>query len=91
MDYPYIMKMHALSLVGIKTEARQLDCDSSQVSFYASKLITTLNCVFISYMPQTLSDLLANYNKNIVLLANADKNGFPALLHQVNLLNSYML
>ncbi len=37
-------------------------------TFSASKSITTLNCVFISYTPQKLSDWVANYNKNIVLL-----------------------
>ncbi len=51
----------------------------------ASKPITNLNCVFISYPPQKWSDLLLITTKTLVYRENIDKNGFPGLTLARNL------
>ena len=51
---------------GMKIEVRHCDLNTT---ISACKPFTNLNCVFISYAPQKVSDLVANYNKNIVLLS----------------------
>ncbi len=45
--------------------------------YSASKPITNLNCVFISYTPQILSYYNANYNKNIVLSGKCLREWLP--------------
>ncbi len=49
-------------------------------TFSASKLITNLNCVIISYASQTLCYYNANYNKNIVLLVKCLSEWLPQRL-----------
>ncbi len=63
-------------------------------TFSVSRPITNLNCVFISYMPQRLFVLVANYNKN-VLLGKCNQKWLPQsgyfVFSTVNLLNSHAL
>ncbi len=49
-------------------------------TFSASKLITNLNCVFISYTSQRLCYYNANYNENIVLLGKWLREWLPQRL-----------
>ncbi len=63
--------------------------------FSVSKPITNLNCVFMSYMPQKLFPLVANYNINIVLLGKFWQKWLPQsgffVFSKGNLLNSRTL
>ncbi len=56
------------------------------ITFSASKPITNLNCVFISYAPQRLCYYNANYTKNIVLFGKCLREWLPQ-----HLLNSKYL
>ncbi len=51
-------------------------CDLN-TTISASKPITNLNCVFISYPRQKWSDLVVNYNKSIVLLSKYWQKWLP--------------
>ncbi len=60
-------------------------------TFSASRPITNLNCVFISYTSQRLRYYNPNYNKNIVLLGKCLWKWLPQRLLNRNLLNSCAL
>ncbi len=53
-------------------------CDLN-TTISASKLITNLNCVFISYPSQKWFDLVVITTKTLFYWANIDKNGFPGI------------
>ncbi len=57
-------------------------------TFSASKPITNLNCVFISYTLQRLCYESANYNKTLFYWTNANENGFLNVFSTRNLYNS---